>query len=152
VPRAVQQGFDVFLERLTPLQSQRDAAAKHRGSVEKSIKNALTVYMFRETGSFRHGTGVRHHTDVDLLVSIAGGRPTSSDTALRWIKEALQSSFPHTTVRVSRPAVVVEFAGGDETWEIIPGFPTDRKGVVVYDIPGASSGWMDTAPLEHLAT
>lgn len=151
MPRAVQQGFDVFLERLTPLQSQRDAAAKHRASVEKSIKNALTVYMFRETGSFRHGTGVRHHTDVDLLVSIAGGRPTSSDTALRWIKEALQSSFPHTTVRVSRPAVVVEFAGGDETWEIIPGFPTDRKGVVVYDIPGASSGWMDTAPLEHLA-
>jgi hypothetical protein len=151
VPRTVQQGFDVFLERLTPLQSQRDAAAKHRASVEKSIKSALTVYMFRETGSFRHGTGVRHHADVDLLVSLAGGRPTSSDTALRWIKEALQSSFPHTTVRVSRPAVVVEFAGGNETWEIIPGFLSGRKSVVVYDIPGASSGWMDTAPLEHLA-
>ena len=148
--RTVQQGFDVFLERLTPLQSQRDAAARHRASVEASIKNALHVYLFRETGSFRHGTGVRNYTDVDLLVSIAGERPSSSDTALGWIKNALKKSFPYTTVRVSRPAVVVEFAGGDETWEIIPGFLTGRPGYV-YDIPGASSGWMDTAPQEHLA-
>jgi hypothetical protein len=140
----------VFLEWLPPLQSQRDAAARHRGSVEASIKKALQVYLFRETGSFRHGTGVRHYTDVDLLVSIANDRPGSSETALGWIKNALKESFPDTTVRVSRPAVVVEFAGGDETWEIIPGFLTGRPGYV-YDIPGASGGWMDTAPQERLS-
>lgn len=147
--RTVTQGFDLFLEWLTPLQSQRDAAARHRTSIERSIENKLTVYAFRETGSFRHGTGVRHHADVDLLVSIAGDRPNSS-TALGWIKDALKASFPYTTVRISRPAVVVEFAAGEETWEIIPGFRTDAPGLV-YDIPGASGGWMDTAPEEHLA-
>ena len=47
----VAQGFDKFLTTLIPLQSQRDAASKHRSSVESSLKNALDVKMFRESGS-----------------------------------------------------------------------------------------------------
>jgi hypothetical protein len=47
----------------------------------------------------------------------------------------------------------VEFASGTEAWEVIPGFLTGRggEGVFVYDIPGPSSGWIDTAPKSHLA-
>src|SRR5262249_40905092 len=137
---SVEQGFEVFLGRLTPLESQRAAAARHRARVEASLRGALAVSLFRETGSFRHGTGVRGHCDVNLLVSIKNPRPGSSDTALGWVKSALTASFPYTPVRVSRPAVVVAFAGGDETWEVIPGFLTRRggQGVDVYDIPGAA--------------
>jgi Second Messenger Oligonucleotide or Dinucleotide Synthetase domain len=150
---SVAQGFETFLGRLAPLQSQRTAAAGHRASVEASLRGALGVHLFRETGSFGHGTGVRGHCDVDLLVSIRNQRPGSSDTALAWVKNALAASFPYTPVRISRPAVVVAFAGGEETWEVIPGFVTGRggQGVYVYDIPGAATGWLDTAPLEHLA-
>jgi hypothetical protein len=150
--RTVDQAFDIFLDRLTPLQSERQAAAKHRQSVEGAIKTAMTVRSFRETGSFHHGTGVRGQCDVDLLVSIGRDRPVSSDTALGWIKDALQARFPYTKIRVSRPAVVAEFGSKSEMWEIIPGFLTSRGGkdVLVYDIPGAASGWMDTAPIEHL--
>jgi len=150
---SVAQGFETFLGRLVPLESQRAAAATHRARVEASLRGALDVYLFRETGSFRHGTGVRGHCDVDLLVSIKGQRPGSSDTALARVKNALAASFPYTPVRISRPAVVIAFAGGDETWEVIPGFVTGRggEGVSVYDIPGAATGWLDTAPLEHLA-
>ena len=149
----VAQGCETFLGRLVPLESQRAAAARHRARVEASLRGALDGYLFRETGSFRHGTGVRGHCDVDLLVGIRGPRPGSSDTALAWVKNALAASFPSTPVRISRPAVVIAFAGGDETWEIIPGFVTGRggEGVYVYDIPGAATGWLDTAPLEHLA-
>lgn len=148
----VSKGFDIFLERLTPHASQRTASAKHRKSVEDSIKKVLTINCFRETGSFSHGTGVRNHCDVDLMVSISNSQPTSSDTALNWIKNALTSSFPSTTVRVSRPAVVVEFAGGLETWEIIPAFITGKGGpdVFIYEIPGAPSGWIEAAPVEHI--
>lgn len=151
--RTVTEGFRVFLERLTPLQSQRDAAAKHRASVESSLRNAMPVNLFRETGSFTHGTGVRNYTDVDLLVSIGRARPNSSDTALSWVKSALSASFPYTTVRICRPTVVVEFASGTETWEVLPGFITDRGpiGTSVYDIPGASFGWLDSAPTAHLS-
>lgn len=148
--RTVAQGFDVFLERLTPLASQRTAAAAHRSRVETSLKKSLSVLAMRETGSFHHGTGVRHFSDVDVLVSIGNDKPGTSDTALNWVKNALSASFPTTTVRISRPAVVVEFAGGAETWEVIPGFLKSSDPSVLYDIPGPSTGWIDSAPTEHL--
>lgn len=150
--RTVSEAFGVFLERQTPLESQRQAAAGHRASVESSIRKAQEVYRFAETGSFSHGTGIRNYSDVDVLVSLKAGRPNTSDTALGWVRDALRVTFPNTLVRVSRPAVVVEFATKSETWEVIPGFITGRggEGVAVYDIPGPDSGWIDTAPFEHV--
>ncbi|NEA24729.1 nucleotidyltransferase [Actinomadura bangladeshensis] len=152
MPLSVSEGYETFLSRLIPLESQRKTAAKHRSSIESSLSNALDVFLFRETGSFTHGTGVRNYCDSDLLVSLKGSRPGSSDTAIRWVREALQASFPYTPVRVSRPAIVVPFAGGAETWEIIPGFITAGGGErhSVYNIPGASSGWLESAPTAHL--
>jgi hypothetical protein len=149
---SVEQGFDAFLSRLIPLETQRAAATKHRASVETSLKNALNINLFREAGSFNHGTGIRGNCDVDLLVSLKD-KPGTSETALRWVKEALSASFPYTRVRISRPAVVVEFNGGAETWEIIPGFrkTTRNKDTILYDIPGVATQWLDSAPLEHIA-
>lgn len=67
----------------------------------------------------------------------------------------LSKRFTHTTVKIRRPAVVIEFGGGYETWEVIPGFLTNRGGKdqLVYDIPGPNTGsaWIDAAPKEHLA-
>jgi hypothetical protein len=148
----VGEGFDVFFRRLTSTEAERQAAAGHRQSVEAAIKDALTVRTFRQTGSFWHGTGVRFHCDVDLLVSIGNPRPASSDTALTWIKNALLKRFPKTPIYVSRPAVVVDFAGGNQKWEVIPAFNNGSGGtrVDVYDIPAASSGWIDSAPVEHI--
>jgi hypothetical protein len=104
-----------------------------------------------ETGSFHHGMGVRHYGDVDVLASIGNEKPISSDTALTCVKSAQTASFPATVVRTSTPAVVVEFAGGDETWEAIPGFIRSGSGPkLIYDIPGPLSGWIDSAPREHL--
>lgn len=146
----VAQGFDEFLKRLTPLASQRTAAASHRSQVEASLKRSLSVLVMRETGSFHHGTGVRNYSDVDVLASIGDTKPGSSDTALNWVKSALSGSFPTTSVRISRPAVVVEFAEGTETWEVIPGFLRHPGQSPVYDIPGAASGWIESAPTVHL--
>lgn len=148
----VAQAFETFLTRLVPLESHREAASKHRTSVESSLKNALDVQLFRETGSFNHGTGIRGHSDVDLLVSLKD-KPGTSQTALDRVKSALSTSFPHTTVRISRPAVVVEFNSGQETWEIIPGYRKSGKDEpALYEIPGVGSvDWMESAPLEHIA-
>lgn len=149
----VSQAFDVLLERLVPLTSDREAKAKHRASVEASLKGATSfnVLRFRETGSFTHGTGIRGHCDVDLLASIGGVRPVSSDTALGWVKSTLSSTFWNTTVVIRRPTVVVLFNGGTETWEILPAFRTSPLSETpVYDIPGAASGWLSSAPTAHL--
>ncbi|WP_341722290.1 SMODS domain-containing nucleotidyltransferase [Streptomyces rimosus] len=149
---SVHQGFDSFLQQLVPTAGERDAKARHRRSVEASLEaSPFGVFLFRETGSFTHGTGVRGHCDVDLLVSIKASRPNSSDTALGWVKSTLQASFPSTEVVVRRPTVQVRFNGGAETWEVLPGFVTLRGGdTPVYDIPGAAGGWLDSAPTAHL--
>jgi predicted nucleotidyltransferase len=152
--RSVDEGFREFLRRLTPTDAQRSAGAKHRETVKKALTDRLEVSTFSETGSFSHGTGVRNHSDIDVLVSLKGGRPESSYTALGWVKGALEARFPRTPVSIRRPAVVVRFGSGYETWEVIPGFMTGRGGanVYVYDIPSAvtNGGWIDSAPRTHL--
>jgi hypothetical protein len=151
--RTVNQAFEDFLARLIPTEAERSAGASHRATVKTALEAKLKVNNFFETGSFSHGTGVRGYSDIDALVSIGNAKPTTSDTALSWVKTALQARFPLTTVVISRPAVVVRFAAGYETWEVIPGFLTGRGGKdqYVYDIPGPLSGWIDSAPKEHLA-
>lgn len=151
MPRTVYEAFEVFLGRLVPTEAQRQAGASHRSSVKSTLEAKLAVNSFFESGSFTHATGVRGHSDIDVFVSLGGARPTS-DTALRWVKDVLQARFPDTTIRISRPAVIVEFGGGYETWEVIPAFLPGRgtPSQLVYDIPGASSGWINSAPKEHL--
>ncbi len=152
--RSVDEGFREFLKRLTPTEAQRAAGTGHRESVKKALGDRLDVSTFFETGSFTHGTGVRNHSDIDVLVSLRGDRPGSSYTALGWVKDALEARFPRTPVSIRRPAVVARFGGGYETWEVIPGFMTARGGsnVYVYDIPSAVTGgdWIDSAPRTHL--
>lgn len=74
---SVSQGFDVFLERLTPLQSERDAKVRHRRSVETSLRAStrFSVQLFRETGSFGH-------------VALSSSR----DGTCRWVWEAPRST------------------------------------------------------------
>jgi hypothetical protein len=154
VVRTVNEAFEVFLTRLTPTEAQRTAGASHRATVRGALEKKLTVSNFYETGSFSHGTGVRNYSDIDAFVSIKNPKPDSSYTALNWVKEALSERFPLTEVVIRRPAVVVKFGGGYETWEVIPGFLTNRgtKDQWIYDIPGPSAGsaWIDSAPKEHL--
>jgi hypothetical protein len=48
--------------------------------------------------------------------------------------------------------VVVDFAGGDERWEVIPGYYLRSSGDhAIYSIPAPAGGWMETAPTAHLA-
>jgi hypothetical protein len=148
----VSQAFPILLDRLVPLETDRKAKADHRASVEASLRGATSfnIRLTCETGSFTHGTGIRGHCDVDLLASIGGTRPASSDTALGWVKDTLAATFWNTAVVIRRPTVVVLFAGGEETWEILPAFRTSPTTDTVYDIPGAASGWMSSAPTAHL--
>lgn len=149
--RTIATAFETLLSRKVPTDSERSAATQHRTSIEKSLSQ-LENFGLRETGSFRHGTAVRGHADVDVLISLGGGRPASSDTALERVRRILAGSFPLTPVRVSRPAVVVNFAGGAERWEVIPGYYLrESGGHTIYSIPAPGGGWMETAPSAHLA-
>jgi len=144
--RTVAQGFDEFLSRMTPTPTQFSAASRHRAAVEARLDAVFGVYRSFETGSLRHGTGVRGHSDADYVFSLRNTRP-SSDTALRRVREELQARFLTTRIFVSRPAVVCEFADGLETIEVVPAYFASSDS---YDIPAPGGDWLRSAPQEHL--
>ncbi len=151
--RTVEEGFQEFLNRLIPTGNEREAGASHRASVKAALENNLGVLNFFESGSFSHGTGIRGRSDIDAFVSLNNTKPSSPYTALTWIKDILSARFPLTTIEIRRPAVVVRFGGGYETWEVIPAFVNGtHDSLIVYNIPGPSAGsdWITSAPKVHL--
>lgn len=148
----VSQAYERFLGSLVPTTREREAAVSHRASVEGALRSGLSVGVIRETGSFNHGTGVRGHSDVDIMASLTSLQPQSSDTALANVRSALQSRYPYTEIKVRRPAVVIEFAAKSERWEVIPAYRSHQTaaGYDVYEIPGPATGWMQSAPRAHL--
>lgn len=133
--------------KYTPSASQFDGAKSHRGSIEARLDSVLGLHQMFETGSLRHGTGVKWWSDADYLASLKGIRPGSEWTTLNRVKETLQARFPSTEVVVRRPAVVCKF--GDGTVEVTPAYPgQDGDG---YLIPDPRGGWMKTHPKDHNA-
>jgi len=136
-----------LLSKYTPSSTYFDKARGHRSSIEVRLDNWLGLSEMFETGSLRHGTGVWFYSDVDYIVSLKGARPTPT-TALNNVRDALKDKFPNTTVRVSRPAVVSEFANGEETVEVVPAYVASEGGYWIPD-PKDASKWMKTHPKDH---
>ncbi|MGB3332093.1 MAG: nucleotidyltransferase [Mycobacterium sp.] len=136
-----------LLDKYTPSSSYFEKARGHRSSIEVRLDLWLGVSEMFETGSLRHGTGVWFYSDVDYIVSLKGTRPTPT-TALNNVRDALKDKFPQTTVRVSRPAVVTEFAAGDETVESVPAYAASGGGYWIPD-PTDTNAWMKTHPKDH---
>ncbi|MER6316068.1 nucleotidyltransferase [Streptomyces sp. NPDC001581] len=135
-----------LISKYTPSSTYFDAARTHRSGIHARLDWQLGVREMFETGSLKHGTGVWLYSDVDYIVSLKGARPTPT-TALNNVRDALKDRYPNTTVRVSRPAVVCEFAKGDETVEVVPAYDAVGGG---YWIPDPKSGdWMKSHPKDH---
>lgn len=138
--------LDSLASYYTPSSTYFDAARAHRGSIESRLDAWLGLHEMFESGSLKHGTGVWFYSDADYIVSLKGSR-TTPGTALSKVKEALQDRYPHTTIRVSRPAVVCAFANGKETVEVTPAYP-DGGGYWIPD-PKDPSAWMKAYPKNH---
>ncbi|MET8518476.1 hypothetical protein [Nocardioides sp. NPDC004968] len=136
-----------LLDYYTPSSTYFDKARRHRASIETRLDNRLGVSEMFETGSLRHGTGVWFYSDVDYIASLKGARPTPT-TALSNVRDALKDRFPNTTIRVSRPAVVCEFASGDETVEVVPAFAAPSGGFWIPN-PADTAEWMKSHPKDH---
>jgi hypothetical protein len=105
-----------------------------------------------ESGSFKHGTGLHLYSDVDYIVSLKGNRPSTSSSILTSVRSTLLERFPFTTIKVSRPAVVIEFGSGSERVEVIPAYPDSQANGadMRYRIPGVGGDeWMWSTPEAH---
>lgn len=147
--RSIDDAFEEFNRRLTPTAGQRTSQAAHRQTVENALRSKLEVIRFFESGSFSHGTGVRGYSDVDAFVVLKRPKPESSLSALIRVKAVLDSRLFLTAVKIRRPAVVIEFAGGKQSWEVIPAYSTGTPYVFWIPAPRSEKGWIKSAPRVH---
>lgn len=150
--KTANEGFDIYISRLIPSDSNRSKATSHKASVQTKLDAHFGVYRMFQSGSFTHGTGVSGFSDVDYFVSLKSGRPIYSSSILSSMRTALLERFPLTTIRVSKPAVVLEFGSGYETVEVIPAYyhSTVSEGVTKFMIPGVQNEWQESTPEAHL--
>jgi len=157
--RTLEQGFETFLSWLTPSNSEHNTAASHKSSVKGCLENNFDCYTFFETGSFGHGTGVRHYSDTDYFAVCKTAKlKQNSATTLREVKEALQNTFWRTAgIEVKTPAVRIPF--GKLKSEDLEVTPCDYQGLIetplgkkaTYDIPAYDGSWMQSSPAAHNA-
>jgi hypothetical protein len=148
------EGFRIFLDWCTPTAAERSITASHRESVFDKLAARFDLHRMYESGSFKHGTGLHRHSDVDYIVSLKSDRPATSATILSSVRSTLMERFPTTAIKVSRPAVVVEFGAGSERVEVIPAYPESKANgaEMRYRIPGMGGNeWMWSTPEAHSA-
>ena len=151
MPRTIDEGFNDFLQNLTPNKTESKAATSHRSSIEQCLRSNFSLRRFWRIGSFGNGTSISGYSDTDYLASL-GDLTENSSYSLQKIKNVLASRFPNTGVTVRCPAVKIPFGLlAKETTEVVPGELISVIPYHVYNIPDRSGGWMLTSPDAHNA-
>lgn len=149
-----EQAFREFNSKVAPTGTERDKAASHRQAIYDKLDGKYGLYRMFQSGSFKHGTGISGHSDVDYFVSLKSNRPEHSYGILNSVRDTLKERFPNTYIHVSRPAVVLEFGKGYERVEIIPAYAVGNVGDtknMKFKIPGVLEEWLQSTPEAHLA-
>lgn len=131
--------------------------ARHRGQVEGRLNGCFRLSAIKRIGSFSRGTAIRGSADLDLLAVIRkeevtwGGRIVSSQTVMSNVRDRLKERFPHSDIGRDGQAVVVDFAQGKETVDVVPAYyqGPGLGNYPIYRIPDGRGGWMETSPELH---
>ena len=154
MPRSIEEGFSDFLTKLKATAPESEAARRHRASIETCLKSNFGLRRFVRIGSFGNGTSVSGYSDVDYLASIPTSKLTQSSAySLIKVRDALDTRFPATGVRVNSPAVAVPFGKyRSEDTEVVPAdYIEEVSGFKVYEIADGNGGWMRISPDSHNA-
>lgn len=151
MPRSIELGFSDFLDKLKTKVPESQAAKNHRASIEACLRNNFGLNRFVRIGSFGNGTSVSGYSDVDYLASIPANEVTASSSYfLTKVRNALDTRFPLTGVRIDTPAVVVPFGTYKaETTEVVPAGYVTQNTYKVYKIADGNGGWMNISPDAH---
>lgn len=151
--RSVDEAFSVLLPWLSPTDTETQAAASHRSSIDSCLKAAFGMTHFFRSGSFGFGTSVSGYSDVDYFAVVPEARlQRDSSLSLAEFSVALSKRFPNTGVKIDSPAVTVPFGSSlSERHEIIPACRTGTlsSGHDLYGIPNRAGAWMHASPDAH---
>jgi hypothetical protein len=152
VPRTIEQGFVDFHDKIKTSAAETVAAKSHRASIEACLRNNFGLNRFARIGSFGNGTNVSGCSDVDYLACLPRTALTRTSTAsLVKVRNALDSRFPRTGVKVSTPAVVCPFGTykSEDTEIVVADYLREERGFKVYDIADSNNDWMEASPDAH---
>ena len=155
--------FSILIERITPGATETSAYSTHLKTVGNAVEAALEINRTERIGSFSRGSAVKGVSDLDLMVVLSsnerkwGKNITSSTTILNKIREALKYRFNATNIRSSESAVVLSFAGGHRSVDVVPAFfqrpyrgsATGYTNYPVFTIPDGAGDWLETSPQIH---
>jgi hypothetical protein len=152
--KTIDEAFRVFHSWLTPATTESQAAKSHRASIEACLRNNFGLNRFFRTGSFGNGTSISGYSDVDYFAVIPFNEvPNGSTYFLQKVRNALDTRFPYTGVRVNSPAVSVPFGSNrSEYTEVVPAkYYSTIEGFDLYQIADGNGGWMTSSPDIHNA-
>lgn len=146
-----EEAFKVFVSWLAPRDGELARAAGHREEIRVKLDRKFGVNGMYEGGSLAHETGVHQVSGADYFVWLDSKRPESSLHTLKAMQKALQSLYPTVHVRIARPGVLVEFAGGTERVGVIPAFSPGKSigEDARFRVPGIGQEWMSACPAAH---
>jgi len=154
MPRSIEQGFSDFHDKLKTSAAETAAAKSHRASIEACLKSNFGLNRFTRIGSFGNGTNINGHSDVDYLASLPTSSLTKTSTAsLVKVRDALDTRFPNTGVKVSTPAVVCPFGTykSEDTEIVVADYIREENGFKIYEIADGNDNWMEVSPDAHNA-
>lgn len=142
--------------RIQPRPGELESARLHRTVVRNRLTNSFDVARIAPIGSHARETAVRQVSDLDMLVVLKrneakwGGDLVSSFTLIDRVRADLQSRFPATGVRRDQQAVVIDFAAGQQSLDVVPAvFQRMTALRPVYLIPDGLGDWLETSPEAH---
>lgn len=142
--------------RIQPLNSELSAARSHLHTVRRRLASAFDTSKVVLIGSHARGSAIRWHSDLDVMVVLRrneakwGGSVMESATVLRKVKDDLQDRYVATEVRRDQQAVVLSFASGQQSLDVVPAlFTRFERLQPIYVIPDGRGQWLETSPEAH---
>lgn len=161
--QAVATRFAKLLERTEPTVAEIAAYSSHRDSIQTALRAGLDdrVRVFA-IGSASRNSGLRSFSDLDVMAKLPidlvrrGSGFVSSDTTIKHVRAALSTTFPRTEIGKDEQAIVVQFAAGSRSVDVVPAVwlesiavPALGRQRPVFAIPDGNGGWLPTSPAAH---
>src|SRR5262245_40009272 len=142
--------------RVQPQDGELAAARRHRETTRTRLAREFDVSRIFPIGSHARGTAIRRYSDLDMLVVLRrneakwGGSIVSSQTLLGRVRQDLEERYATTTIRRDQQAVVLQFAQGQQSLDVVPAIFHKFEGKhPLFRIPSGDGHWIETSPEVH---
>lgn len=146
----------VLAASLAPTAREIAAAASHFNTISRRLEETFGASRFIPIGSHTRGTAINVYSDIDILAVLPrkaarwGENMVAPRTFLAKVAGDLRGRYRSTTARTDGQVVVLDFAGGTHSVDVVPGIFEGMNGKrPMYLIPSTAGQWISTSPETH---